>query len=144
MRCNAASLLVAFLGFTVVHCIPIAPQQALLETQSSEQDVTQLLAYVVQSNVKAARIEYAIIQHDLDDLGMYLGQLSTPTCVSSGPSSNTSSATTETDVLVTLQQLQLDMVDISAGIVNSSPGAAVSAWTAAQAALESTYDYIFN
>ncbi|KAK0272869.1 hypothetical protein LTR91_001244 [Friedmanniomyces endolithicus] len=143
MRFPTFTLLAAAFSVAVVSSIPIAPQQALLEIQSSETDVTQLLADIVQSNLQAAQIEYAIVQKDLDNLGMYLGQLTNPTCVSSGPTSGTISATSQTDVLVTLQQLQLDMMVISAGIVNSSPETAIAAYTAAQAALETTYGYIF-
>ncbi|KAK1812402.1 hypothetical protein LTR12_013197 [Friedmanniomyces endolithicus] len=135
MRSPVFTLLAAAFGVEMVNSIPIAPQQALLEIQSSETDVTQLLADIVQSNLQAAQVEYAIVQKDLDNLGIYLGQLSSPT--------NTISATSQTDVLVTLQQLQLDMMDISAGIVNSSPEAAISAYTAAQAALETTYEFVF-
>ncbi|KAK0893957.1 hypothetical protein LTR02_012539 [Friedmanniomyces endolithicus] len=143
MRSPVFTLLAPALSVSVVISIPIAPQQALLEIQSSETDVTQLLADIVQSNLQAAQVEYAIVQKDLDNLGMYLGQLTSPTCVSSGPTSDTISTTSQTDVLVTLQQLQLDMMDISAGIVNSSPEAAITAYTAAQAALETTYGYVF-
>jgi len=142
MHLSIFSFLVATF-IAVANSIPVAPQQAILEIKRSEADVTQLLAYIVQSNTKAAKTEYATIQKELDDLGYYLGQLSAPTCVSSGPSSNTTSATSQTDVLVTLQQLQLDIIDISAGIINSNPSAAVSAWSAAQRAFESTYNYIF-
>ncbi|TKA77011.1 hypothetical protein B0A55_01960 [Friedmanniomyces simplex] len=143
MRCHIFTLILTAFTVAVVKSIPIAPQQALLEIQSSENHVTQLLADIVQSDLQAAQTEYAIVQHDLDNLGMYLGQLTSSTCISSLPTTNTASATSQTDVLVTLQQLQLDMIDISAGIVNSSPEAAVLAWTAAQAALETTYAYIF-
>ncbi|KAK0254525.1 hypothetical protein LTS09_010330 [Friedmanniomyces endolithicus] len=135
MRSPVFTLLAAAFGVEMVNSIPIAPQQALLEIQSSETDVTQLLADIVQSNLQAAQVEYAIVQKDLDNLGMYLGQLTGPT--------DTISATSQTDVLVTLQQLQLDMMDVSAGIVNSSPEAAIVAYTAAQAALETTYEYVF-
>ncbi|KAK5144558.1 hypothetical protein LTR32_003532, partial [Rachicladosporium monterosium] len=76
MRSPVFTLLAAALGVAMVNSIPIAPQQALLEIQSSETDVTQLLADIVQSNLQAAQVEYAIVQKDLDNLGIYLGQLS--------------------------------------------------------------------
>ncbi|KAK5110996.1 hypothetical protein LTR62_005371 [Meristemomyces frigidus] len=145
MRTVLASALVALSTLAVVvNAIPIASQQVLNDLQRTEGVVTQLEADVLQSNALAAQADFANIQHQLDDIGIYLGQITDATCVTDEPGPATVSVTTYTEVLQKLQILQLDMIEISGGVLNKETDVAVAAYTAAQATLDTTHQFVFG
>jgi hypothetical protein len=144
MHIQLFACLATLLGFTTVNAIPIHPQQALLDIQYGQTDLNQLRADIVQNNIKAAHVDYATVQHQLDNLGFYLGQITDSTCVATDPETTTSPAVTQLGVLKVLQEVQMGLIRVTAGIVNSDKTAAISAWQDAQSSLENTHEYIFG
>jgi hypothetical protein len=134
----------ALLASTAVDAIPVHPQQALLDVQYGQTEVNQLVADIVQSNLKEAHVDYATVQHQLDNLGFYLGVITDSTCVADEPETTTTPAVTQLGVLKVLQEVQMGLIRISAGIVNGNKPAAISAWQDAQSSLQNTHQYIFD
>lgn len=125
-----------------VCAIPVAPQQALSNSQRGQDYAAKLIDYVLNSDLRSAQITYATVQRQLDNLGMYLGQLTGSACPAPTYSGPTESS--QQSVIEALQSMQLDLSSLSQGITNKNQGDAVSAWEAAQQSLDSTFAYVFN
>ncbi|KAK5125405.1 hypothetical protein LTR85_000514 [Meristemomyces frigidus] len=144
MHSSWLGLPLALLLSHLVYGIPVAPQQALHDIQRGQADINDLISGVVDSDLSAAQMAYATVQHKLDNLGMYLGQLTDSTCLSATPADSGESQTSKDSVIAALQSMQLSLSSLSLGISDKDQDASISAYGAAQQSLSSTYDYLFK
>ncbi|EMD00608.1 hypothetical protein BAUCODRAFT_175725 [Baudoinia panamericana UAMH 10762] len=146
MRLDLIALL-ATVGATIVHAVPVGYQQAQQVVIVGEAYVVQLQAYVLQWNTPAAQLQFNKIQSQLTNMGMYLGEITDATCIDTpeyGTDKGVTAISTQADVVSMLTQMQVDLIELSAGIVKLDIELAVLSWQSAQNDLYSCYSYIFS